>query len=388
MVLASPHQMYPTPDHDEAAREDFVLEMMVHVSRDLTPGKRKLYDHVVKPKFEKAHGRAPTNRHEIRRAMEKEEFNQTWGALRRTTQEMMFDSIGESVEHRAGDLMAKADGYQKPTNRRRQGTLKLDADLKIPRYQTAVDIHCKPGGYHSELLPTDDLFAGAEYDRSYNLFAMGASGPLNDDMGRSVARYATRTFSDLKPRRILEIGCTVGHSTLPYADLYPDAEIYAIDVAAPCLRYAHARAESLGYAVNWSQQNGEHTDFPDGHFDLIVSHILFHETSNKGLRNILAECNRLLSKGGVMVHFEAPQYEDMPDPYDHTLGDWSTHYNAEPFWGTLHDQDLRTLMHEAGFPIESLFQHQFAPSVFLESSPKHRAVSRTPAYPVFGGRKA
>ncbi|MDA0367184.1 MAG: class I SAM-dependent methyltransferase [Proteobacteria bacterium] len=386
MVLASPHTMYATPDHDEAAREDFVLEMMVHVSRDLTPGKRKLYDVVVKPKFEKSFGRAPVNRHEIRHAMEQEDFNQVWGALRRTTQELMFDSIGESVERRTGDLMERAAGFAKPTNSRRQGTLDLDPTLEIPRYQTAVDIHCKPGGYHSELT-RDDLFAGAEYDRSYNLFAMGASGPLNDDMGRSVARYASRTFADLKPRRILEIGCTVGHSTLPYCDLYPDAEIYAIDVAAPCLRYAHARAESLGYAVHWSQQNGEQTNFPDGHFDLIVSHILFHETSNKGLRNILGECHRLLAKGGAMVHFEAPQYEDMPDPYDHTLGDWSTHYNAEPFWGTLHDQNLRKLMEKAGFPKGELFQHKFAPSVFLEESPKHRAVSRTPAYPVFGARK-
>ncbi len=386
MVLASPHTMYATPDHDEAAREDFVLEMMVHVSRDLTPGKRKLYDVVVKPKFEKSFGRAPVNRHEIRHAMEQEDFNQVWGALRRTTQELMFDSIGESVERRTGDLMERAAGFAKPTNSRRQGTLDLDPTLEIPRYQTAVDIHCKPGGYHSELT-RDDLFAGAEYDRSYNLFAMGASGPLNDDMGRSVARYASRTFADLKPRRILEIGCTVGHSTLPYCDLYPDAEIYAIDVAAPCLRYAHARAESLGYAVHWSQQNGEQTNFPDGHFDLIVSHILFHETSNKGLRNILAECHRLLAKGGAMVHFEAPQYEDMPDPYDHTLGDWSTHYNSEPFWGTLHDQNLRKLMEKAGFPRSELFQHKFAPSVFLEESPKHRAVSRTPAYPVFGARK-
>jgi ubiquinone/menaquinone biosynthesis C-methylase UbiE len=387
MAQSSPHSMYATPDHDEGAREDFVREMMVHVSRDLTPGKRKLYDVVVKPKFEKSHGRAPVNRHEVRRAMEQEEFNQVWGALRRTTQELMFDSIGESVERLAGDLMNRAEGLTKPTNSRRQGSLALDPSLDIPRYQTAVDIHCKPGGYHSELTQ-EDLFAGAEYDRSYNLFAMGASGPLNDDMGRSVARYASRTFADLKPRRILEIGCTVGHSTLPYCDLFPNAEVYAIDVAAPCLRYAHARAESLGYAVHWSQQNGEHTNFPDGHFDLIVSHILFHETSNKALRNILAECHRLLSKGGAMVHFEAPQYEDMPDPYDHTLGDWSTHYNAEPFWGTLHDQNLRQLMQEAGFAKDTLFQHKFAPSVFLESSPKHRAVSRTPAYPVFGARKS
>lgn len=386
MAAGSPHLMYATPDHDEGAREEFVRDMMVHVTRDMTPGKRALYDNIVKPRFVKENGREPTTRHEVRRAMEEHYYNQAYGALRRTTQEMMFDSIGESVERQTGDLMDRAKDVTKPTNRRRQGSLTLDPKLEIPRYHTAVDIHCKPGGYHSELTE-DDLFAGAEYDRSYNLFAMGASGPLNDDMGASVARYAKTHFSELKPRRILEMGCTVGHSTLPYCDMFPDAEVYAIDVAAPCLRYAHARAEGLGYAVQWSQQNAEATNFPDGHFDLIVSHILFHETSNKALRNIMKECHRLLSKGGVMVHFDAPQYEDMPDPYDHTLGDWSTHYNAEPFWGTLHDQDLRQIMADSGFARDTLFQHQFAPSVFLERSPKHRAMSRTPAYPVFGASK-
>ena len=386
MAAGSPHLMYATPDHDEGAREEFVRDMMVHVTRDMTPGKRALYDNVVKPGFQKQHGRAPKNRHEIRQAMEQHYYNQAYGALRRTTQEMMFDSIGESVERQTGALIARAKDVTKPTNRRRQGSLKLDPALEIPRYHTAVDIHCKPGGYHSDLTE-DDVFAGAEYDRSYNLFAMGASGPLNDDMGASVARYVKTHYPDLKPKRILEMGCTVGHSTLPYCDMFPDAEVYAIDVAAPCLRYAHARAEGLGYAVHWSQQNAEHTDFPDGFFDLIVSHILFHETSNKALRTIINECHRLLSKGGVMAHFDAPQYEDMADPYDHTLGDWSTHYNAEPFWGTLHDQDLRKIMAAAGFPKDTLFQHQFAPSVFLEKSPKHRAVSRTPAYPVFGAQK-
>ncbi|MSO64589.1 MAG: class I SAM-dependent methyltransferase [Alphaproteobacteria bacterium] len=377
--------MYATPDHDEGARENFVREMMVHVSRDLMPGKRTLYDTVVKPKFLRRHGRAPANRHEVRQAMEEEWFNQAWGALRRTTQEMMFDSIGPSVERQLPTLIERAKRLTARNGRNRRSTLTLAPGLAIPRYHTAVDIHCKPGGYHSELC-ADDLFAGAEYDRSYNLFAMGGSGPLNDDMGRSLGRFVERRFPVLVPKRILEMGCTVGHSTLPYCDRFPAAEVSAIDVAAPCLRYAHARAEGLGYAVHWSQQNAERTDFADGSFNLIVTHILFHETSNRALRAILRECHRLLSPAGVMVHFDAPQYEDMPDPYDHTLGDWSTHYNAEPFWGTLHDQDLSALMREAGFAADKVF-NGLAPSVFLEESPRHRVLSRTPAYPVFGAQK-
>jgi ubiquinone/menaquinone biosynthesis C-methylase UbiE len=381
MTMTAPHGMYATPDHDELARESFVRELMVHVTHDLMPLKKVLYETKVKPNFVRANNRPPENRHEIRKAMEEEDFNQVWSALRRTTQEMMFDSIGESVERQLPDLIDRAEGLGS-----KYGTLKIDSDLEIPRYHTAVDIHCKPGGYHTEITE-DDVFAGAEYDRSYNLFAMGASGPKNDDMGRSTARYVTKNYSDLDPKVIVELGCTVGHSTLPFCDEFPDAEVHGIDVAAPCLRYAHARAESMKYTAHFSQQNAEHTKFKDGSVDLIVSHILFHETSNRGLRNILRECHRILRPGGVMVHFEAPQYEHMPDPYDHTLGDWSTHYNAEPFWGSLHDLHLGDLMVEAGFSRSTIFESEKAPSVFLAENPDMRKFSRTPVYPVFGAQK-
>ena len=377
----APHGMYATPDHDELARESFVRELMVHVTRDLMPGKKKLYEAKVKPAFVRAHNRPPKDRHEVRKAMEEEDFNQVWGALRRTTQELMFDVIGESIERQLPELIDRAEGFGS-----KLGTLRLDPDLEIPRYHTAVDIHCKPGGYHTEIAD-NDVFAGAEYDRSYNLFAMGASGPQNDDMGRSVGAYVQRHYPNLEPKVILEMGCTVGHSTLPYCDLYPGAEVHGIDVAAPCLRYAHARAESLGKRVHFSQQNAEHTDFEDGSVDLIVSHILLHETSNAALRQIIRECHRILKPGGVMAHFEAPQYEYMPDPYDHTLGDWSTHYNGEPFWGTLHDQHLKDIMQEAGFAADKVFDGEPAPSVFLEEAPEFRARSRTPIYPVFGAQK-
>ena len=92
------------------------------------------------------------------------------------------------------------------------------------------------------------------------------------------------------------------------ASAFPDAHIHAIDIAAPFVRYGHARAESLGVGIHFSQQNAEQTDFEDESFDLIVSHILLHETSAKALRNILRECHRLLRPDGLMVHAEIPQY--------------------------------------------------------------------------------
>ena len=88
--------------------------------------------------------------------------------------------------------------------------------------------------------------------------------------------------------------------------------------------------------------------FEDGSFDLIVSHILLHETSSQAIRNIMKECHRLLKPGGMMLHQEVPQYEGMP-PYEAFILDWDTYNNNEPFWGTVHSMDLQKLAEESGF---------------------------------------
>ena len=52
------------------------------------------------------------------------------------------------------------------------------------------------------------------------------------------------------------MGCSVGHSTLPYVSEYPDAEVWGIDLGASLLRYASARAKALDKKVNFAQQRG------------------------------------------------------------------------------------------------------------------------------------
>jgi len=277
--------------------------------------------------------------------MRQDEYWQMFGSLSRLYQELKQD-VGEAVAFRQMDtLNARARGLRQ---RARKATLELDPTLAIPRYQSSVDIHLMPGGYHSERT-TDDVTAGAIYDPGVYMFAMGALGDYNDDMGVSLIRWLRQKRPDFKPRRILEMGCGVGHSIIPYALAFPDAEIQAIDIGAPVLRYGQARAESMGKAIHFSQQNAEHTKFADESFDLIVSHILFHEISFKAVYNVMKESRRLLRKGGLALHLDVPVRNDQLDPYTAFMRDWSTHYNAEPFWGTLHDMDLYDPAVKAGF---------------------------------------
>ena len=154
---------------------------------------------------------------------------------------------------------------------------------------------------------------------------------------------------DFKPLRILDLGCSVGHSTVPYCKEFKNAE-----VRSRCgSTYASLRAcESSRFEapIHFAQQNAEKLDFPDGHFDLVVSHILLHETSGKAIHNLISECHRVLRKNGVMIHAETPPYKGM-SPFDAFMLDWDTRNNNEPFWSRSHEIDLDNLSKQSGFDL-------------------------------------
>ena len=368
-----PHAMLVQSTHDEAARQDFAMSMRLSVTSDLQFGTRKVYDHDVAPSFEKAQKRKPKNRTEARHALLRAPYFQMWSSLKRSTQEMVWDSVIGPLDRQADDLKAKA----KKTEQKR-GSLHMNPALEVPRYVSAVDIHSMPGNYHTEH-EDEDIYQGALFDRGAWIYAMGSRGPLHDNGGFVLIDYLKKAHPGFRPKRILDMGAAVGGSTLPWCDAFPDAEVHAIDVAGPCVRYGHARAQALGKTVHFHQMNAEKTDFAANSFDLVVSCIMMHETATRALHNIFAETNRLLRPGGVALHMDAPQFEKKT-AYEQVMGDWDTHYNAEPFMGTLHDLDLTGVMRRGGFDparVKEVEYPRFAPNHtgldVNDVAPTHRA---------------
>ena len=360
------HDVLPKTTSDEDSRQEFVKSLKFHLASTVAPGNRLSYEARAAKVFEQEHGHEPANYREIRSAMLNEPYFKFWSALQRNSQEMMWKSAQLPVERSFDELVRAGAGAGGAG-----GTLELDPKMEIPRYHRHVDIHCMPGGYHTDFAE-NDLSNGAVYDRAVYIYAMGRMGPFNSDIGDTTIAYVKDKFPDLQPKRILDMGCTVGHSTLPYAEAFPEAEIYGIDIGAPVLRYAHARAESLGCPVHFSQQNAEKTNFPDGYFDLIVSHILVHETSHVAIRNIMCEAHRLLSPGGVVIHAETPPYRDL-EPFDAFMLDWDTRNNNEPYWGASHEIEPAAIAAETGFAREQAFEGMQA-SVFDEAEAKRTKV--------------
>jgi ubiquinone/menaquinone biosynthesis C-methylase UbiE len=164
-----------------------------------------------------------------------------------------------------------------------------------------------------------------------------------------LAAFLFENYPGFAPKRILEMGCTVGQNTLPLCRHFPDAEITAIDVGAPCLRYAHVRAEALGCKVHFVQANAEQTDFPDESFDLVVSQIMLHEMNQPAMAKVFKESNRLLRPGGVVAHLEVPfRFKDLP-LFDQVGATWEQYHNNETYIEGLCRTDFGAVAADAGF---------------------------------------
>ena len=337
---------------DTRARERFVSGLRGYVLNDLAGTMRKDFESGVAADAEKQAAAGEFGGADVHRAIRKRDIFKAYSSARCTAQQMVWDVVMDSVEQQRERLNATGKALMDKAGA--GGTLELDASVEIPRYVEAVDVHLMPGCYHREY-GGEDLSAGAIYDQGLNVFAFGAMGKELNDIGWSMANFYKVRFNNPGPGRILDAGCTIGHNTLPWKQVFPDAEVHGIDVAAPCLRYAHARAEAMGVEAHFHQQSAENIRFPDNSMDVVFSSMFLHELPNKAIRNYLAEAHRVLKPGGVLLNMELPPNDRMA-AYDQFYLDWDSYYNNEPFYKDFRDQNPKQLTVDAGFPANGYFE--------------------------------
>lgn len=349
-TAVSRHAVFPEPSHDEAARFDFLANLNRYLA-GAGAGNKRAYETRVLPAFRAEHGRDPQDRFEIRRAMNKDPYHRLWSSLKRNSMEMRQQNGRQMTLRQIDELDAKARQFNEGRD-----TLQLDPTVAVPRYQAAVDIHCMPGSYHGEERP-GDVSAGANYDCGIFATTSGGMGALNDGGGWALVEWAKRERPGWTPRRILDLGSTVGHNIVPLALAFPETEVVAIDTAAASLRYGHARAMALGARnITFRQMNAEDMSaFADESFDWVQTTMYLHELSGTALPRIIREGYRVLAPEGLMLHLEQPEYSDEMPLYEQFIRDWDAFNNNEPFWSAMHALDMKQIMIDAGFSPDRLF---------------------------------
>lgn len=346
-----------SPNFTENSRQSFVSALKGYVNGPMEQQLASIYSQNILPEFENKQGRVPNDYHEATDLFEKTQLYQLWGSMVYSSQDLLWETVGHSVDRQRTEFETLAQGLNSGS---KLGSLALNSDLDIPSPIATTEIHRQPGGYFYESSP-EDLTAPLQYFASIELYrkAKGLSAGVKTGepgMTRFIAAGLKEKFPKLKPNRILDLGCAVGTETVGLKEAFPDAEIYGIDLSAPFLRFAHLWAESNHVAVHYKQADACETGYPDDYFDLIVSHILFHETWHDILPNIMTEAHRILAPKGVFFNADVPYQPERLSMTKQVTNAWQVENNGEPFWDGFVNTDVSASLCEGGFKPDNVFE--------------------------------
>ena len=337
-AAAQTHPMIAVPSHDELVEQLFVRDLKLHVMQVIEPAQRAIAGQILADADARSSNNPLDN---LREGMAPLESFKSWLGVKRESQRQLWAAVGTSVERQA-DQLEQLGQVADPL-----GSVTLDPDFVVPDYIAHGDIHLMPGGNGFD---DGSILQGAVMDRGGAVYMLGRNGGmLNDLRGQTAMAHLLTIAPDIEPLRILDMGCGIGTSTVPAAMAFPEAEVHGIDVGASILRYAHARAEHLGARVHFSQASAEHTNFPDGHFDVVFSCVVLHETSETAMLNVLAESKRLLRPGGIAIHLEVPLIHTMGDHWEEFSSELEAQFNNEPNWRGALTADYECVMQGLGF---------------------------------------
>lgn len=348
------HPMLASLQPEDESRQRAVVLMRRILSSKVRTQNRRHFTSTGSVEFAARHGREPETLDDIEESLFLAPAYRMWSAANRAVQEMLWVSVGEPIFRDESRMSAEAAIIQGADGKK--GSLSLDPAYQPSPEVAEVDIHLQPGGYALDRNPTD-IVAGALYETGGNIFSFSVGGRRDDSKAAAIMRLLAESHPGFIPSRILDLGCSAGGASAAYAWSYPDAEVHAIDIGAGMLRYAHARAESLGVAVHFHQMDAADLKFPDDSFDLVVSHNALHEMSDDTRRRMISESMRVLRPGGLVVYQDV-NVRSITDPLIKADIVWEKNFNGERFWLAYGNADLEAEMIDAGFPPSEVVEHE------------------------------
>lgn len=255
-------------------------------------------------------------------------------------QQLTWKSIQDQFHNNADTYLSEMEAADKSG----PGSLELNPDMNIPDY-AKHEIHIQPGGY------VGDPFAGHINHYGVNAFYQGRNN--QDEVQISIASKVPLP-KDGQVARILDMGCGIGRLTQAMKERFPDAEVWGIDVGGPMVRYAHMRSVELDIECHFAQRLSEESRFPDDHFDIIVSYIMFHEVTVEASDRIIAEAYRVLRPGGIFVPVDfATGKQEPPSTAARKFALWWDHrWNNEVWRPDHYSRDFGAAIAAAGFEVD------------------------------------
>jgi ubiquinone/menaquinone biosynthesis C-methylase UbiE len=178
------------------------------------------------------------------------------------------------------------------------------------------------------------------------------------------------TDKKVKPiRRILDIGCSTGLSTMKLHSTFPNAEIIACDLSPYMLSVAKLRLsedqfKSAQGKVQYIHAAGEKTPLPDNSIDLAAMCLVSHELPEDASRNVFIEAHRVLRSGGAFTFMDVdPESASFQKLASNPFA-FQAFRSTEPWLQEYISMNLATTLQEVGFSSISV----------KSNSPRHRTI--------------
>ncbi|NEQ44954.1 MAG: class I SAM-dependent methyltransferase [Leptolyngbya sp. SIOISBB] len=144
------------------------------------------------------------------------------------------------------------------------------------------------------------------------------------------------------PRRILDVGCGTGTTTLMLKRRFPQTEVVGLDLSPHMLVMAQRKARDARLDVTFCHGDAMATGLDEDSFDVVCATLLFHETPPSVAKAILRESFRVMRPGGQILLLDGNQQ---------TLRtvDWLNTIFEEPFIREYGQGNVDAWLGHAGF---------------------------------------
>ena len=242
-----------------------------------------------------------------------------FGWLERGGQKLKWRVITGIVDVNRGNLAA-------PVTAPDHHAARLDPGVHLPDWYTDWDIHCQPGGVWGD--PSSALV----YELGTKVLHIG-----RNDRFELHRLFTATAIPDSNYRRIVDLGCGFGKSTIPFKERFRNAEVIGIDLSAPCVNLAAVRSAQAGVEVSFRQADATATGLESGSVGLVTGTMVLHEMPITALRELFREVARILEPGGTCRFLEFCRTGDL---FRDAVMDQHAVRNNEPFMPGLMDLDI------------------------------------------------
>ncbi|MBD2356636.1 class I SAM-dependent methyltransferase [Tolypothrix sp. FACHB-123] len=174
------------------------------------------------------------------------------------------------------------------------------------------------------------------------------------------------TYAPQEVRDILDIGCSVGVSTLALHRYYQQKQSHPVRTVgldlSPYMLTVARNLDVKGEITEWIHAQAENTKLPDNSFDLVTLQFVTHELPGYASQAIFAEALRLLRPGGAIAIVDNNPKSQVIQNLPPVL--FTLMKSTEPWSDDYYTFDIEATLQAVGF----------APPVTVASDPRHRTI--------------